>query len=318
MLKKSNRALLSACLICGALTYPPRGSASGAPDRQMLVSTAWLQDHLQDPDIVVVFIGQGRQQFDAAHIPNARFIRLDELVDQAASVRNELPPLSDLQALFEDAGVSDTSRIVLCGEGGGIFAARAYFTLDYMGLGDRAVLLDGGMEKWRAEARPMSKQDLRGRNGQITPRPRLDLVITTAEMRDLSYLAQRTPEYAILDARPAAEYVGLRRSEGVDKAGHIRGARGLYWKKLVREPGSELLSRDELEKTFRDAGVRPEQTVVTYCRTGMQSSFLYFVAKYLGYRAAMYDGSVFEWVQAKGEDLVTSLPAGVQPAGAQQ
>jgi thiosulfate/3-mercaptopyruvate sulfurtransferase len=221
--------------------------------------------------------------------------------------------LADLQALFEDVGVSDTSRIVLCGEGGGIFAARAYFTLDYIGLGDRAVLLDGGMEKWLAEARPVSQHEQRGLKGSITPHPRLDLVITTAEMRDLSYLARRTPRYAILDARPAAEFVGLRRSEGVKKAGHIAGARGLYWKKLVREPGSELVSRNELERAFGDAGVRPGQTVITYCRTGMQSSLLYFVARYLGYPAAMYDGSVFEWVQAKGEDLILSLPAGVQP-----
>jgi 3-mercaptopyruvate sulfurtransferase SseA len=71
-----------------------------------------------------------------------------------------------------------------------------------------------------------------------------------------------------------------------------------------------------MEKAFSDADVRTGQTVITYCRTGMQSSVLYFVAKYLGYSAAMYDGSVFEWVQAKGEDLVTSLPAGVQPAAA--
>ena len=316
MLKKSNKALLSACLICGALTSAPLASASNASENQMLVSTAWLQDHLNDPDVVVLFIGQNRQQFDDGHIPNARFIRLDEIVDQRASVHNELPPLADLQALLEDVGVSDTSRIVLCGEGAGVFAARAYFTLDYMGLGDHAALLDGGMEKWRAEARPISRQEQRSRKGSITPRPRLDLVITTAEMRDLSYLAQHTQEYAILDARPAAEFVGLRRSEGVKKAGHIEGARGLYWKTLVHGQGPELLTREELEKAFKDSGVRTGQTVITYCRTGMQSSFLYFVAKYLGYRTAMYDGSVFEWVQARGGDLVTALPAGVQPVTA--
>lgn len=310
MLKKSNTALLGACLICGALTSVPLGASSVA-DHQMLVSTGWLQEHLQDPDVVVLFIGQNRQSFDDGHIPNARFLRLDELVDQSAAARNELPPLADLQAVFEDVGVSDTSRIILCGEGGGVFAARAYFTLDYVGLGDHAALLDGGMEKWRAEERPVSRQETRGRKGRFAPHPRLDVLITTAEMRDLSYLSQRVPDYALLDARPAAEFVGLRRSEGVKKAGHIAGARGLYWKKLVTGAQSELLSRDELEEAFRDAGVRDGQTVITYCRTGMQSSFLYFVAKYLGYRAAMYDGSVFEWVQVKGGDLVTALPAGV-------
>ena len=317
MAKKPTTALLSACLICGSLTSAGLASANSVSEpTQMLVSTSWLQDHLHDPDLVVLYIGQNRPRFEEGHIPGARFIRLDELVDQAAAVRNELPPLADLQALFEDVGVSDSSRIVVCGEGGGIYAARAYFTLDYMGLGDRTALLDGGLDKWLAEKRPVSQQEQRGAKGTFTPHPRLDLVITTAEMRDLSYLARKTPQYAILDARPAAEFVGLRRSEGVNRAGHIAGARGLYWKKLVREAGSELLPREELENIVSDAGVHSGQTVITYCRTGMQSSVLYFVAKYLGYRTAMYDGSVFEWVQAKGQDLVTSLPAGVQPAAA--
>jgi thiosulfate/3-mercaptopyruvate sulfurtransferase len=265
MLKKPNQVLWSVCLICSTFTSAGLARANSASEQpaQMLVSTGWLQDHLKDPDIVVVFVGQNRRQFDAGHIPGARFVGLDELVDQAASVHNELPPLADLQALFEDVGISDTSRIVLCGEGGGIFAARAYFTLDYMGLGDRAVLLDGGMEKWRAESRALSQHEQRDPKGRITPHPKLDVVITSAEMRDLSYLAQRSPRYAILDARPAAEFVGLRRSEGVKKAGHIAGARGLYWKNLIREPGSELLPRENLEKVFGAAGVRDGQTVIT-------------------------------------------------------
>ena len=316
MPSKPRTALLSACLICGSLTSVALAGTNAGEPTQMLVSTSWLQDHLQDPDLVVLYIGQNRPAFDQGHIPGARFVRLDELVDQAAAVRNELPPLADLQALFEDVGVSDTSRIVLCGEGGGVYAARAFFTLDYMGLGDRTALLDGGMEKWRAESRPVSQHEERRGKGSFTPHPHLDLVVTTAEMRDLSYLAQRTQQYAILDARPAAEFVGLRRSEGVKRAGHIAGATGLHWRKLVRDSGQEFLSRDDLQKAFNDAGVRPGQTVVTYCRTGMQSSVLYFIAKYLGYRTAMYDGSVFEWVQAKGQDLVTALPAGVKPAAA--
>ena len=96
-------------------------------------------------------------------------------------------------------------------------------------------------------------------------------------------------------------------SEGVPKAGHLPGAQSLYWKSLLATGAApSLLDTEELREAFARAGATSERTVITYCRTGMQSSFDYFVAKYLGYKAAMYDGSVFEWVNRGGYDLVPS------------
>ena len=124
---------------------------------EMLVSTAWLEQHLNDRDLVVLYVSRDRGQFDSGHIPGSRFVRLDELVEQHKDSLNELPPISDLQATFESLGVSDESRVVLTGSAGGVLAARAYFTLDYLGHGDRAALLDGGMETWIAESRKTSR-----------------------------------------------------------------------------------------------------------------------------------------------------------------
>src|SRR5262249_6061467 len=94
------------------------------------------------------------------------------------------------------------------------------------------------------------------------------------------------------------------------KAGHIPGARSLYWKTLLQsEHMPTLLDAEQLNAAFQRAGVVPDKAVVTYCRTGMQSSFDYFVAKYLGYEAAMYDGSVYEWVHRGGFDLVRDSAA---------
>ena len=119
--------------------------------------------------------------------------------------------------------------------------------------------------------------------------------------------SEAAPVYVLLDARPVDEFDGMVNSDAVPKAGHIAGAHSLHWKKLI---GSDtipmLLGPRELESQFARAGVEPGQTVVTYCRTGMQSSFTYFVARYLGYQAAMYDGSVYEWVHAAGNDLAVS------------
>ena len=278
---------------------------------EMLVSAAWLQEHLGDHELVILCVGRDRSQFDAGHIPGSRFVGLDELVEQRRDSLNELPRVADLQARFESLGVGDSSRVVLYGDGSGVLAARAYFTLDYLGHGDRTSLLDGGLEKWSLEARPTSREEpppssIRTR---FTPQVRPEILISSAAMLNLSYDASssRPSTSVLLDARPVNEFDGAVNSEAVPKAGHIAGAHSLHWKRLIAsETAPVLLDPAELQSQFIHAGAEPGQTVVTYCRTGMQSSFTYFVARYLGYRAAMYDGSVYEWVHAAGKELVVS------------
>lgn len=275
---------------------------------EMLVTTSWLQQHLADRNLVLLYVGQDRPQFDNGHIPGSRFVRLDELVEQRKDSLNEMPPVSDLQAVFESLGVGDESRVILMGDHGGVFAARGYFTLDDLGHGDRAALLDGGLEKWTREGRPISHDGGHPTPAKFTPRLHPDILISTSEMRKLSdaSLSDDMPSYVLLDARPVSEFDGVVNSEAVSRAGHISGSHSLHWKKLIRsEADPALLDRAQLEEKFRQAGLQPGQKIITYCRTGMQSSFTYFVAKYLGYDAAMYDGSVYEWVRA-GNDLVVS------------
>ena len=276
----------------------------------MLVTTSWLQEHLADRDLVVLYIGQDQTRFDEGHVPGSRFVRLDELVEQHKDSLNELPPVADLQALFESLGVGDDSHVVLMGDHGGVFAARAYFTLDYLGHGSRAALLDGGLEKWGAEGRTVSRNTVHPAQATFTPRLQPDILIGTAEMRKLNVQPRSNgaASFILLDARPSNEFDGVVNSEAVAKAGHISGAQSLYWKKLIRSDADPvLLDPAELQQQFRSAGLQHGEQVITYCRTGMQSSFTYFVAKYLGYAAAMYDGSVYEWVAA-GNDLVVSPP----------
>ncbi len=85
---------------------------------EMLVSTSWLEQHLNDRDLVVLYVGHDRGQFDSGHIPGSRFVRLDDLVEQHKDSLNELPPVADLQATFESLGVGDESRVVLTGDSG--------------------------------------------------------------------------------------------------------------------------------------------------------------------------------------------------------
>jgi thiosulfate/3-mercaptopyruvate sulfurtransferase len=279
---------------------------------QMLISTSWLEEHLGDENLVVLYVGRSRSEYDAGHIPGARFLPLDELVEQHKNSLNDLPPIETLQSVFESLGVGDHTRVVLCGESDGLLAARAYFTLDYLGHGEQTALLDGGMEKWTAEARPTNRQAVHPAPASFTPRVQNNVLITAAHMHEIVHqnVDAGASVYVVLDARPPREFDGAVMSEAVPKAGHLPGAHGLYWKTLLQSDAVPvLLDTKQLQQAFTRAGADPDKLVVTYCRTGMQSSFTYFVAKYLGYRTAMYDGSVYEWVNHEGYDLVVSAPS---------
>ena len=284
---------------------------------EMLVSTSWLEQHLNDRGLVVLYIGRDRNQFDSGHIPGAHFVRLDDLVDQRTESLNELPSVADLQATFESLGVSDHSRIVLADDAGGVLAARAFFTLDYLGHADQVALVDGGLKVWMAQSRPTSKEESPVARAKFSVLVHPDILVTTARMRQLSLGAEKgDTDYALLDARPLAEFTGLVKSEAVSRAGHIAGSQSLYWKNLIHSDlDPRLRDRNALLEQFARSGARPGKPVITYCRTGMQSSFTYFVARYLGYPAAMYDGSVYEWVRAGGLPLVSSpAPQGANTA----
>ncbi|PYY09596.1 MAG: hypothetical protein DMG61_22870 [Acidobacteria bacterium] len=260
----------------------------------MLVSTEWLADHLRDSNLIVLCIVDDERFYLAGHIPGARMIRLAQIVTTREAIPNELPSPSNLQHVFEAAGLSNNSHIILYGERSGILAARAYFTLDYLGLADRAALLDGGVEKWRAERREDSTAVPAVRVTKLGIRPRPEILVSLAQMTEYSRSAKG--DAVLMDARPPSEYAGEKLSEDVSKAGHIPNAVGLYWRNFLRDDSStELKPANELEALFHASGVTAGKEVVSYCRTGMQSSFSYFVAKYLGYRTRMYDGSFYEW-----------------------
>ena len=125
---------------------------------EMLVTTAWLAEHLRDPDLVVLCVNSAPEFYSRGHIPGARQIKLGDIAVTRDGIPNELPPVEDLRKVFAAAGVGNSSRVVLYGERSNLFAARAYFTLDYLGVAGRAALLDGGLEKWTAEHRPLSTE----------------------------------------------------------------------------------------------------------------------------------------------------------------
>ena len=273
------------------------GAAGGRPE--MLVSTEWLAGHASDQSLVVLHVARERADYDAGHIPGACFVPWNELAVTREGIANELPPVESLQRLFARCGVSDDSRIVLYGDRLVLSATRAWFTLDYLGLSGKAALLDGGLEKWRAEQRPVSKEEPAARQGRFTPHIRPDALVGIEQMRDLAWVAANvpSPDPLILDVRPPAEF----------RAGHIPGAVNFYWPQtLTSKEMPTLRPLAELQQMYQAIGVAPGRTLVTYCNSGVQASQTYFVLKLLGYDVRLYDGSFSEWSQAKDAPVAKS------------
>ena len=261
---------------------------------EMLVTTGWLATNLSEPDVIVLCINSTPEFYSKGHIPGSRQIKLEQIAITRDGIPNELPPLEALKHVFEAAGVSNSSRVVLYGERFNLLAARAYFTLDYLGVAGRVALLDGGLEKWTAERRPLSTETPQAKTTTLVVSPRPEILVDTKAIRELS---QKKPgSVTLVDARPTKEFTGEQLSEDVAKAGHIPGAKGLYWMDmLVSRQNPVLKPEAELRRMYSAVNAKADQPLVTYCRTGMQSSFDYFVAKYLGYEPSMYDASFYEW-----------------------
>ncbi|MGP0075027.1 MAG: sulfurtransferase [Bryobacteraceae bacterium] len=280
--------------------------AAPAVRSDMLVSTAWLAQHINDPNIVLLQVSRDHTAYDAGHIPGARFLALSDIAVTRDGILNELPPAAALKTVFERVGVSDDSRVILYGDASVLPATRAYFTLDYLGHGATA-LLDGGLHKWTAESRPLAKETPEVRQGRLTPRPRPEVVVDINAVKDLSFAATNAPASSpvLVDARTAGEFAGTTAaSSEIPRPGHIPGAANLYWMQTqVSKDDMSLLSEADLRKLYESIGVTPDRPVVTYCNTGMQASQSYFTLKYLGYDTRMYDGSFSQWSAAKDADV---------------
>lgn len=275
--------------------------------KQLLVSTDWLAKNANNT--VVLHVGTNRQSYDAGHIPNARFVAWSEITATRNGVPNELASAETLQAVFTKLGVGNTRKIVLYGDLNGLAAARAFFTLDYLGHGDRIALLDGGLEKWKMEKRPISTEAVTPNSETFTAKINPQTIITLDTMRDVSWsVINQTPSnLSLVDARPAEEYTGEKPGDGIVRAGHIPGAFNIFWQNnIVSRENPIMKAEKDLRKLYEAAGVSANKTNIVYCRTGGQASHAYFTLRYLGYQVKLYDGSFFEWNKQTDTPVIKS------------
>jgi len=277
-------------LAAGAFPASP-WQAKHRVNESMIVNTNWLAQHLNDDSLVLLQVGD-KKEYDEAHIPGAQFIQLQDIsTPRGQGLTLELPSVEQLKAAFEKLGVTDKSRLVVYfGKDWVTPTTRVYFTLDYLGLGDRAAILDGGLPAWRAENRPITAQVREVKPGSFTPHPNTKLVVDAAWVS----ANLRKPGVAIVDARAAKFFSGAEAGQ-MPRAGHIPSAKSIPFSTVVEDQTNKFKSQDTLRSLFSTAGVKENDSVATYCHIGQQASLLYFVARYLGYDVHLYDGSFQDW-----------------------
>lgn len=273
----------------------------------LLVTTEWLAKNLNDPKIVILQIGRDQKVYDEGHLPNARYLKYTDVVTTRDQIPNELPPVEKLQQIFSLMGVGNDSKIILYSDVQNLLAARVYFTLDYLGFGDQAALLDGSIDKWKSEKRELSTSVPAIKPANFTPRLNLKVNVTREAVKDISWLNinSETTDTLLLDARPADAYDGTAKNANLPRNGHIPGAGNVYWMDtLTSKEIPTLKAVKDLQKMYEGEGISSDKKVVTYCWIGMMASHAYFTLKYLGYDVAMYDGAFTEWSKSEGTEVV--------------
>ena len=262
----------------------------------LLVSADWLKEHIVLDNLVLLHVGE-REEYDAGHIPGARFIELD-MISKPGDLALEMPEPEELRATLEGLGISDNSHVVVYfGDDWITPSTRILLTLDYAGLGQRSSLLNGGMPAWVRAQGAVTAEKPTVQRGRLSARAMKSDMILTADA------VQRLPARGtvLVDARPAVYYAGTSPAEG--PAGHIDGALSIPYTTLIND--ELIIDRAALERAYRAAGVRPGDTVVGYCFIGQYATAMLFGARLLGHQVKLYDGSMQDW-NNRGLPLVKS------------
>ncbi|HTK81460.1 MAG TPA: sulfurtransferase [Bacteroidota bacterium] len=290
------RSLVVLCLT--VVLVVAAGASEKAP---ILVTPEWLSQHLNDPDIVVLNVSQNARFYRQGHIPGARFLWVTSFAAPNPELSFELVPPDQLVKLFEGLGVSNTSRIILCSVNGNVSpTARAYITLEYLGMGDRTSILDGGYEAWKKAGNKVSTETPSVKRSSFTPHLKKEAIVDGDYVK--SHL--KTRGVTILDARAPEFYNGI--GGGFPRPGHVPGAVNVYFGTLF-DSTNKYLPLDSIRAKYAAAGIKDGDDIITYCHVGQTASSDYIGAKLLGHEVHLYDGSFEDW--SGREDTPIEVPA---------
>ena len=276
-------------------------AVTASPRESLVVNSAWLAAHLKDPNLVLLHVGD-KKEYETKHIPGARFVSQQDVSVSDHTAKTglmlELPPADKLLAQLESLGISDDSRIVVYYGNDWISpSTRIIFTLDHAGLGDRTLLLDGGMQEWIRNGGAVTADVPAARKGSLSALKTRPIVVDAEFV--LAHL--KKPGFKVIDGRAAVFYDGIE-AGGMherDRTGHIGGAGSVPFSSIADER-AVLRSPAELALLFEKAGVKRGDTIIGYCHIGQQATAMLFAARTLGHKVLLYDGSFQDWSRHDG------------------
>ncbi len=262
----------------------------------VLVSTDWVEEHIDDPDIVIVESDEDILLYEIGHIRNSvKFDWQTELQDQLV---RDYVSRENFEALLSEKGISNDHAVVFYGDRSNWWACYAFWTFKVLGH-EKCLIMDGGRQKWVDEGRDMVKD--------VPERAKTNYKVSAVDesiraFRDdvLEHMGSGRP---LVDVRSPKEYSGellhmeAYPQEGALRGGHIPGAVNVPWATAANEDGT-FRSADELVEIYeKGQGLSKDQDVIAYCRIGERSSHTWFVLTYLlGFENVRnYDGSWTEW-----------------------
>jgi thiosulfate/3-mercaptopyruvate sulfurtransferase len=279
-----------------------------------LVSAAWLKQHINDPDLVILDCTvvtmpddndprglsnvSGRPDYELGHIPNAGFADLKgELCHSNGPIEFDLPDPEQFCAAMGKLGVTDNSRVVLYDASYTAWAARVWWMLRWVGF-DNAAILDGGLAAWTSTGNSLSLEPVNRPAGKLTPRPRPELIAHHEEV--LSSIDN--DDVILIDTLPEPFYRG--EMSIYPRSGHIPHALNINGLSLLDKKG-HLLDQDKLASMH---AFDHDARVITYCGGGIVASTDAFVLTRLGFKnVAVYMASLEEWTADPDNPMETAL-----------
>ncbi len=276
----------------------PTNHHRGYAEPDVLVSTEWVQEHLNDPSIRLIESNEDTLLYASGHIPGA--VHVDWTRDLNDQVRRDYVTKSGFEALMSRIGVMPDTTVVFYGDKSNWWACYAFWVFQLFNH-RKARILDGGRLKWEKEGRPLTR-DVPAYAATVYNAPgRDDSRIRAFREQVLEHVWAHAP---LVDVRSPEEYSGERLhmpnypNEGALRGGHIPGAKNVPWSRAANADDGTFKSADDLRAIYlQEQGLKPTDDIIAYCRIGERSSHTWFVLTYLlGFKSVRnYDGSWTEW-----------------------
>lgn len=264
----------------------------------VLVSTDWVADHLNDPNVRIVESNEDTLLYAAGHVPGAAHV--DWTADLNDQIRRDYIGKDGFEALASKLGLTPDTTVVFYGDKNNWWACYAFWVFQLFGHTNTAVM-DGGRVKWEKEGRSWSRETPAFTPTQYKVEKRNDAPHRAFRDEVLRFVESKGQ---LVDVRSPDEYSGKKLhmpeypNEGALRGGHIPGAKSVPWARAINPEDGTFKTSDELKKIYlEEQKINPNEPVIAYCRIGERSSHTWFALKYLlGFKNIRnYDGSWTEW-----------------------